>query len=173
MTDFDELPAVPSGLDGKPFLVHKKDVEGALAIGSLSGRILTPIMEQPDWAEGLAVAMLLERYDFYMTRLGTAPTWPDVLAFEDLAWHCVSAEGDSFVIEADSEFRMDTIAEVIGLARPADLTIAAQTEDDTTGEMAHVLTDESGEYVHQQPKAIDWTEALATAEKASKKATGN
>jgi hypothetical protein len=67
----------PAGLDGQPVIVHKKDAEGALIIGSLSGRVIQPIMEQPEWAEGLVVALLSERHEFYMTRLGRAPNDKD------------------------------------------------------------------------------------------------
>lgn len=159
-----------SYLDGKPILVHKKGQEGALAIGSLSGRIVTPIMERPDWSEGLAVADLAERHDFYTSRLGRDMPMGDLVAFEDLGWVAIDGSGEQTVIEADTEHRMDIIAEATGVHRTADLS--SELQDDTTGEMAHVVLDETREYQHNEAKAVDtsWEEKLGDAATASGKA---
>jgi len=149
-------PAQGAGLDGKPVLVHKKGAEGGLAIGSLSGRILTPIMERPDWAEGLAVALLAERHEFYLSRLG--PVFAEqraadtVIPFEDLGWVATDAEGEQIELEADSEHRMDVIAEATGVIRTDDLSDSRQ--DDTTGEVGHVLLDETKDYDHADAPAF-------------------
>jgi hypothetical protein len=167
-------PAQGAGLDGKPILVHKKDAEGGLAIGSLSGRILTPIMERPDWAEGLAVALLAERHEFYLSRLG--PVFAEqrdadeVVAFEDLGWIAADATGEQTELEADSEFRMDVIAEAAGVIRTDDLSDTRQ--DDTTGELGHVLLDESKEYDHQDAPAFAPDKA-AEADRKTGTAQGN
>ena len=155
-----------AGLDGKPVLVHKKDCEGGLIIGSLSGRIIQPIMERPDWSEGLSVALLAERHEFYVTRLGTPPGESPMIAFEDLGWVGVDAEGNAIELEADSEFRMDAVAESVGVLRTDDLS--DYREDDTTGEVGHVLLDETREYAHTETKTFG--EALAEAAVASEKA---
>lgn len=159
-----------SFLDGKPILVHKKGEEGALAIGSLSGRIITPIMERPDWSEGLAVADLAERHEFYTSRLGREQPLGDLVAFEDLGWVAIDASGDQTILLADSEYRMDIIAEATGVHRVADLS--SELEDDTTGEMGHVVLDETREYAHNEAKAVDtsWEKKLGEAAAASGKA---
>lgn len=158
----------PSGsLDGNPIIVHKQNAEGGIVIGSLSGRILTPLMERPEWTEGLAVAKLGDRVEWYQSRLGKDVSGDTVIAFEDLGWVCVDAVGEEFESEADSEFRMDIIAEATGVIRSDDLSDTVQ--DDTKGELAHVLTDESHDYGHGQPRAIEWTEALAEAAKESER----
>lgn len=159
-----------SYLDGKPVLVHKKGEEGALAIGSLSGRILTPIMERPDWSEGLAVANLAERHEFYTSRLGREQPLGDLIAFEDLGWVAIDASGEQVITEADTEYRMDIIAEATGVNRVDDLS--SELQDDTTGEMGHVVLDETREYAHNEAKALDtsWEEKLGDAAKASDKA---
>lgn len=157
-------------LDGKPVLVHKKGEEGALAIGSLSGRIITPIMERPDWSEGLAVADLAERHEFYTSRLGREQPLGDLVAFEDLGWVAIDASGDQAILEADTEYRMDIIAEATGVHRVSDLS--SELQDDTAGEMAHVVLDETREYAHNEPKALDtsWKDKLAEAAAVSDKA---
>jgi hypothetical protein len=141
-----------AGLDGKPVLVHKKGCEGALVIGSLSGRIIQPIMERPDWAEGLSVALLAERHEFYMSRLGIAPGESPMLEFEDLGWVGVNAEGEAIELTADSEFRMDVLAETLGVIRTDDLSDTR--EDDTSGELGHVLLDETREYAHGEATTL-------------------
>lgn len=141
-----------AGLDGKPVMVHKKGEEGALIIGSLSGRIIQPLMERPDWAEGLTVALLAERHEFYVSRLGTAPGESPMLHFEDLGWIGVDAEGEALELTADSEFRMDVLAETLGVIRTDDLSDTR--EDDTSGELGHVLLDETREYAHGEATTL-------------------
>lgn len=158
----------PSGsLDGAPILVHKEGEEGGIAIGSLSGRILTPLMERPEWTEGLAVAKIGDRVEWYQSRLGKDVSGDQIINFLDLGWVCVDAVGEEFETDADSEHRMDIIAEATGVIRSNDLS--DERQDDVTGEVGHVLTDESHDYGHGQPKAIEWTEALAEAAKDSER----
>lgn len=108
-------------------LVHKKDHEGALTIDTLTGQITTPLMDRPEWAAGLAVADLAERLGFYASRLGDQfaqeHKTPQAIAFEDLGWLTVDEEGEAGAIEADMEFRMTVVAEVLGIDRPNDLSI--------------------------------------------------
>lgn len=168
-----ETTGTSGGLDGSPILVHKQNAEGGITVGSLSGRILTPLMERPEWTEGLAVAKLADRYSWYQTRLGKDVASDKIVAFEDLGWVCVDAVGEEFETEADTEFRMNIVAEATGTVRTDDLSSTEQ--DNTTLELAHVVTDESHDYGHGQPKAIEWTEALAASAKDSvrKTATGH
>jgi len=168
----EHTPTDPSGsLDGSPVIVHKDGEEGGLVIGSLSGRILTPIMERPEWSEGLAVAKLAERAQFYESRLGKNVTGDSLINFADLGWVCVDATGEEMETEADPEFRMNALAEAIGIDRVDD--ISAESHDDLTGQQAYVVTDESHDYAKVSgPKAIEWTEALAEAAEDSKRKTG-
>ena len=159
---------VPSGsLDGDPVIVHKAGEEGGLVIGSLSGRILTPIMERPEWSEGLAVAKLADRVQFYETRLGKDVTGDKLIAFEDLGWVCVDAVGEEYEQEADSEYRMNAIAEAVGIVRVDDIDL--ESTEDLPGQQAYILTDESHDYGHSEAAAVDFTEA----HEAQKKAVGD
>ncbi|MCW2317096.1 hypothetical protein M2322_002650 [Rhodoblastus acidophilus] len=127
----------------KTLLVHKDDCEGALIIDALTGVITQPINERPEWAEGLAVALLAERTGWYAKRLGPdyAKTHaaPDVLNFADLGWLGVDAEGSPVELDAAAEHRMAMIAEHLGVHRDADLSHGKH--DNTTGELAHVVLD--------------------------------
>lgn len=111
-------------------LVHKKDCEGALTINTLTGGITTPLMDRPDWSEGLVLADLAERLEFYSSRLGDQfaqeHKTPQAIAFEDLGWHTVAEDGETLdKTEADTEFRQTVLAEVLGMNRPNDLSIPA------------------------------------------------
>ena len=164
-------------LHGTPILIHREGAEGALAIDSLTGKITTPINERPDWSEGLAVADLAERHGFYSTRLG-----PDFAAqrlldnpidYRDLGWVGVDATGELLEIEADSEFRMDVIAEATGTVRTDDLDNEEQHED-IPGQQAYVMLDESHEYTTAAGEdgivSKTYEEKLADAAPASEKA---
>jgi hypothetical protein len=76
-----------------------------------------------------------------------------------LGWVAIDATGEQVTLDADSEFRMDAVAEAVGVVRTDDLSDTRQ--DDVTGELGHVLTDESKEYQHGEPKAVH-TEQVAT-----------
>lgn len=127
------------GLTGHIALVHRKDAEGVLQIDAVTGQVLPGQHDRPDWAEGLVMAMLAERHIFYASRLGedayTAEMRnPEVFAFEDLEWLALKTSpeengaDDEYVVEADSEHRMDVIAAALGINRE-------------TGEVADVLAE--------------------------------
>lgn len=141
MNEATNTPHTPRG--ERTILVHKNDAEGALIINALDGMIKQDPSERPEWADGLACALLAERHQFYTTRLGPdyakSHAQPDLLAFEDLGWIGVDADGNPVELEADSEHRMTVVAEVLGIIRSDDLSDTRQ--DDTTGEQAHVLLD--------------------------------
>lgn len=111
---------------GKTILVHKLNEEGSLQIDALTGRILSEHEDRPEWSEGLAVAQLAERHGFYNSRLGPSYTeamqTPDIMAFEDLSWLGVNAEGDEMELSASDEFRMEAIGTVLGTEREATYT---------------------------------------------------
>lgn len=107
-------------------LIHRANVEGALIVDALTGLIAQPLDERPDWAEGLSCALLAERLNWYSSRLSPeamAPLKrPEAIAYEDLGWVAVDAEGEPFEQEADAEHRMATLAELLGVSRPDDLS---------------------------------------------------
>lgn len=103
-------------------IVHRADHEGVLQVNGLTGIIVTPNDERPDWADGLTCALLNERNEFYTQRLGAGFTaamrTPEAgLHYEDLGWVAVDEAGDEVEIEADSEHRMQFIADLVGIDR--------------------------------------------------------
>lgn len=110
----------------KTLLVHRKDHEGALQINATTGIITTPNDERPEWSDGLTVALINERDQFYTSRLGPMYTEtmrrPEVLEYADLSWIGVNEEGHEVEIEADAEHRMQTLADLVGVDRSADAT---------------------------------------------------
>ena len=103
-------------------IVHRADHEGVIQVNALTGIIVTPNDERPDWSDGLTCALLNERHEFYTQRLGEAGYTeamrrPDVLHYEDLGWIAVDEEGHEVEIEAEPEHRMQFIADLIGIDR--------------------------------------------------------
>jgi hypothetical protein len=85
---------------------------------------MTPTDQRPEWAEGLAVALLAERMIFYTGRLGPVAgrsAWEaGVVAYQDFGWVKIDTEGNEVEVEADAEFRMNLLAEAIGIDREAE-----------------------------------------------------
>lgn len=109
-------------------IVHRTECEGAITVDRETGIITTPMNERPDWAEGLAVAHLAERLGFWNTRLGKlTPEMirPDMVAFEDLGWTVAEEDGSPGEIAADTEFRLNALAEMMG--HGLDLDAAGET----------------------------------------------
>lgn len=102
-------------------IVHKADNEGAIHIDARTGEILTPLSERPEWADGYAVALLAERTGWYEQRLGKqlpdTLTRPEMLDTADLGWIAFDAEGEEVEIEADTDHRMDVLAELLNVDR--------------------------------------------------------
>lgn len=122
-------------INGKTIPVSKKDSEGIIEIDAMTGTITTPPGERPDWAEGLAVAMLAERVGYYEKALGATMAedqrHPEQLHYEDLSWIGVDAEGDEVEVEAIHQFRSEKLAEVLGISTDAD-----NWEDTLQGQLA-------------------------------------
>lgn len=116
----------PTPISQRTILVHKKDAEGALIINALTGHIQQPLDERPEWSEGLTLALLSERHGYYTKRLGSGYTGsmqsPETIAYEDLGWIGVDAEGEPVELDADAEHRMGVIAEVLGITRTDNLS---------------------------------------------------
>lgn len=80
------------GKSGLEAIVHKQDHEAVITIDPMTGVILTPADERPEWAEELSLAQVAERHQFYSQNLGDNYTadmkMPGIMAFEDLGWLC-------------------------------------------------------------------------------------
>jgi hypothetical protein len=139
----DNTSNTTAPLSDRTILVHKQDSEGSLIINALSGMVQQTLDERPEWSEGLTCALLAERHLFYSSRLGpeyaAEHSAPTAIAFEDLGWIAVDAEGEPVELEADAEWRMNVIADATGTIRSDDLSRTRQ--DDTKGELAHALLD--------------------------------
>jgi hypothetical protein len=109
--------------NGKQFTVHQEGAEGTLQVDALTGSILTPLDQRPDWAEGYGVAVLQERIKFYEDRLGKdSQTFKDIIGATtisagDLAWVGVDSEQEPHEFSASEEHRMDVIATTFGINR--------------------------------------------------------
>lgn len=143
----DSQPGVTNAGDvtqaTRHIIVHHADHEGGLLVDAFTGNLITPPLERPDWAEGLAQALLGERLEFYSKRLGKLFTdemkLPTAIAFADLSWVAVNEQGLPEERAADDEHRMSIIAEITGVTRPDNLnedeqytggTVTAATELD-------------------------------------------
>lgn len=105
----------------KNIIITKTGEEGAILVDRLEGKVITAADERPEWADGLANAMLAERSGWYEKRLGKQLSAelarPETLTFEDLEWIGIDAEGDEVHLEADQDYRMDKLAEMMGIDR--------------------------------------------------------
>lgn len=82
------------GVSGLQTLVHMQGHEGTIMIDPLTGMILTPNDEKPEWAEDYSIAQVAQRMRYYSEAVGpdqlpNAFKLPEVMAAEDLDWLCV------------------------------------------------------------------------------------
>lgn len=112
--------------NGSPFRIQqigplvsvvKAGEEGGIEIDSRTGIIATAVDNRPDWADGLACAMLAERVGYYASRTGRNPPIPAVLECGDLEWVAIAEDGTELVIEASAEIRQENLAAMIGVDR--------------------------------------------------------
>lgn len=102
----------------KTITVHKEGAEGSLQVDAYTGLIKTPLIQRPDWAEGLTNCLLQERTVFYQKRLGPAYKGQEsALAFQDLSWLGLDAEQAECQLDADSDYRSDVVAKALGIDR--------------------------------------------------------
>lgn len=109
----------PSGMsDEVAFFVHSQDNEGVIVLNA-NGRILTDLNERPEWAHGLAVAMLHERTKYYTDRLGSEGAADhlsqNTVYVEDLSWVGFDEAGDEVEVAPLSEFRASVLATALGV----------------------------------------------------------
>jgi len=105
--------------NGHTIPVHKAGDEGILLIDAMTGQITTPSNERPAWSEGLATAMLAERWGFYEKALGVQMAdqfrTPEAFEYADLSWVGVDEEGDEVEVEASHEHRSMVLAAALGI----------------------------------------------------------
>lgn len=130
----------------KTITVHKEGEEGSLEVDFDTGIITTQVDERPDWAEGLSTALLAERSQFYTQRLGSKygeeHARPSGIAYQDLGWIGAGEDGELMELDADTDYRMQIVADVLGIDREAgqsaDAPIfgktLAEVEIETTGQ---------------------------------------
>lgn len=102
---------------GKTALVHKAGEEGAITIDAMTGHVLVGQQDKPEWAQGLLVALLAERFHFYSTRLGEdyakEHERPAAYDMQDLGWVAFDEEQKEVEMEADPEYRSEVIRQVL------------------------------------------------------------
>lgn len=125
---------IAKDLDGLPkIIVERTGEEGTLTICNAVGhthygRILTPLDERPDWAQGLAIAAMEERIKWYTDRLGKGTVvegkviGADHVNYDDLTWVGINEEGDEIEIEASADHRMDTLQTLLGMDDEGNLS---------------------------------------------------
>jgi hypothetical protein len=106
----------PDGQAHEALMVHASGQPGAVVLDRLTGVILTPIMDRPDWADGLAVALLEEHRQFYTSRTGRYNE-PELFELSDLGWVGVNERGEEIEVDAIAEYRMDILATTYGMDR--------------------------------------------------------
>lgn len=106
-------------MTSKTIIVHKEGSKETLLIDAHTGNILTAQEDRPSWHDGEIVALLAERSGYYAKTIGKVPE-TDIMNYEDLGWLGLDAEGDEVEIEADAEWRMQNVADILGIDRSAD-----------------------------------------------------
>lgn len=106
---------------GPILTVEREGHEGVIQIDGMTGLITTPPDERPDWADGLACALLNERNEFYTKRLDQVKAGEHhakaLLSFDDLSWLAVDEDGKEVELEAHADYRMDQLATSLGIDR--------------------------------------------------------
>lgn len=115
----------------KRILIHREGEEGGFEIelqgNGKTAKVATPPNELPDWAinEQIVSADMGERKEFYERRVG-AEGYTDILGkeeaiqFQDLKWTAVDNEGDLVIIEPNHSWRLENLADILGLDTSAE-----------------------------------------------------
>jgi hypothetical protein len=88
----------------------------------------------------------------------------DAIAYEDLGWLAVDAEGEAEELQADAEFRMQRIADIAGLIRDpggAD-NFGAGVLAEAEIEMAPIVYTEEELHALEKAQASGFTEKTGT-----------
>lgn len=115
----DEAPRItitgPTNAEGQP---EDSDAAITIEINSLTGGVLSPLDQLPEWAEGLGVAVVHERSQYYKSTLGYVPVVADSRGQEqinvaDLEWVVKFEDEDEKLIPADHEYRMAVVSSLV------------------------------------------------------------
>lgn len=103
-------------------LVHKENEEGTIQVRVSDGKIITPLDQRPDWAEGLAVALVQDRLSWYERRLGKESSAfkaleasQEAIEFSDLDFLGVDAEQQELEVYHDPATRSEFVAKALGI----------------------------------------------------------
>lgn len=133
----------------KTITVHKEGEEGSLEVDFDTGIITTEVDHRPEWAEGLSTALLTERTQFYEQKLGPKYSEeharPSGIAYQDLGWIGAGEDGELMEVSADRDYRMQIVADVLGIDREA--TGDADADDRKLGQtIAEVEIETTGQH---------------------------
>lgn len=122
----DAIAAAPK------IIVEHPTEPGILEVNTMTGVIVTPPEDRPDWAAGYAVAVMAERFGFYLGRTGqqVAYTEGEVYSALDFSWLAVDMEGTEVSVDADDETRMTILTEMLDIEVADDtgnITVAGST----------------------------------------------
>ncbi len=126
-------------------MVHRKDAEGTLMLDRRTGAIVTPIMDRPEWAEGLAVALLAEHREWYTKRTGSYVE-PQLFDMADLGWVGMTEDEGTAEVFADAEVRQERLSHMLGVDRETG---------DIAGALADVEHSWDQERTEEQASAIE------------------
>ncbi len=161
--------------NGKTIEVYQEGQEGIIQL-DLEGKVIQS-PDNPEWSEGLAVAMISERVGFYEKRLGRDAAAPilaaQALNFKDLSWIGVDPEtGEELTQEADAEHRMAEVAQALGVDQDAGLeqealkgTTSMQLEADAIAKNNVRTTAEAGELDEASKQAFGVVEHVTEVAK--------
>lgn len=113
------------------YIVHKEGEPGTLELYP-TGRVATEQFDRPEWAGNAVLALLAERNTYYTSRAGADLAQPlldtNIINFDDLGWVALDDEGLEVELLADTEFRQNTLATLIGVDRETGDIDGAITE---------------------------------------------
>lgn len=133
-------------------LVTKDEQEGGFYIipqGNGDTAMIDRSEELPEWAESesLASADLKEHKEFYAKRVGAdqyGELFSNTMGFEDLLWDAVDEEGDIVKIEPDQAWRLENLADKLGLEPFDELEATAEISSKDTAMGEPTLGDVTG-----------------------------
>lgn len=124
-------------------LVTKDEHEGGFYIipqGNGDTAMIDRSEDMPEWLDdGLASADLKEHREFYAKRVGAdqyGSLFDGTMNYEDILWDAVDEEGDIVKIEPDQTWRLENLADKLGLEPfdALDATAEISSKEATSGE---------------------------------------
>lgn len=162
----------------KNITVHKEGEEGTILVDGASGKIITPLDQQPEWTNGLATCLVQERLSFYEKRFGAESDAfktimnADAVEFSDLGWMGMSVEGgDEIELFADPAYRSEVVAKALGIdTETGEMSGKVLAEREVSRENRGRTQTEIETLEHSQDKGFQPQQS--TREEAIKERTG-